>query len=319
MHILIPYKAMFCSVEIIYFGYQRQRFLAKFSSCYFQAIWNYVLFLFLLGGWWNCFSFFSSNREFHLVFKYVYVYICFAWRKLLNLHFLPGHKDIKKNGGRFALLFTSFCLCSNLLYFLATLSKKVAFFFYLMENLMLLCKYIWFTYVFSSDKGWFSSFITKAPNLLKNHSPWSPLCRPKPVKYFNTAHRQSSILFCQVAIICNIQWLLYNPHITDVLHVCLALPCFALPRFASLCLALPRFALPCLALPCLALPCLALPCFALLCLALPCFAIYYLLSLIIYHLIHKQTIFKPNYMWQHNKICKIPTNEFLPLITMLTM
>ena len=35
----------------------------------------------------------------------------------------------------------------------------------------LLFKYIWFTYVFSTDKGSFSNFITKAPNMLKNHSP----------------------------------------------------------------------------------------------------------------------------------------------------
>ena len=46
----------------------------------------------------------------------------------------------------------------------------------------LLFRYIWFTYVFSTDKGSFSSFITKAPNMLKNHSPRRPLCRPKPVK-----------------------------------------------------------------------------------------------------------------------------------------
>ena len=46
----------------------------------------------------------------------------------------------------------------------------------------LLFKYIWFTYVFYTDKGSFSNFITKAQNMLKNHSPRWPLCRPKPVK-----------------------------------------------------------------------------------------------------------------------------------------
>ena len=53
---------------------------------------------------------------------------------------------------------------------------------YIFFLLYLLFKYIWFTYVFSTDKGPFSSFITKAPNMLKNHSPRRPLCRPKPVK-----------------------------------------------------------------------------------------------------------------------------------------
>ena len=33
--------------------------------------------------------FFSCNREFHLVFKYVYVYICFLRRKLINSRFSP--------------------------------------------------------------------------------------------------------------------------------------------------------------------------------------------------------------------------------------
>ena len=101
----------------------------------------------------------------------------FHEEKLLNLRFLPGHKDIKKNGGHFSFLFY---LCSNLLYFLSTLSKKVHF-FYLMENLIYFSNIYGLHMGFLLIRGPFSSFITKAPNLLKNHSPWWPLCRPKPV------------------------------------------------------------------------------------------------------------------------------------------
>ena len=126
---------------------------------------------------------------------------------MLNLHFLPGHKDIKKNGGHFSFLFY---LCSNLLYFLSTLSKKVHFFLSDGES-YLLFKYIWFTYVFSTDKGSFSSFITKAPNLLKNHSPWWPLCRPKPVnipssflKLFGKGVWLIKKCFSQIITFCNI-------------------------------------------------------------------------------------------------------------------
>ena len=59
-----------------------------------------------------------------------------------------------------------FYLCSNLLYFPSTLSEGS--FFLSDGESYLLFKYIWFTYVFSTDKGSFSSFITKAPNMLKN-------------------------------------------------------------------------------------------------------------------------------------------------------
>ena len=51
-----------------------------------------------------------------------------------------------------------------------------------MENLIYFSNIYGLHIFFSTDKGSFSGFITKAPNMLKNHSPRRPLCRSKPVK-----------------------------------------------------------------------------------------------------------------------------------------
>ena len=74
----------------------------------------------------NVSGFFSSDRDFFLVFKYVKLYICFLRRRLLNLSFSTGYK---KNGVPFFTYRGHFFYTNSIYYIFNFLDENVSVFF----------------------------------------------------------------------------------------------------------------------------------------------------------------------------------------------
>ena len=119
----------------------------------------------------NVLGFFSSGRDFFLVFKYLHVYICFLWRSLLNLSFSTGYK---KMVALFPVPLAFFLIPIRYTLFSISLMKTFQFFYLMWNFIQISDMYGLYSFLWL----FFQDLFTDNTKMPKNRLPAQPLWRP---------------------------------------------------------------------------------------------------------------------------------------------